>query len=65
MTGMYDAQRLWGRVGSEPVFVLTSDQDWAPEWAIATFLEKVKKWGQPLHVFRTNPSAALDAAVPT
>jgi hypothetical protein len=59
---MYDAQRLWGRVAGEPVFVLTSDQDWAPEWAITTFLEKVKKWGVPLHAFRTSPSAALDEA---
>ena len=60
---MYDAQRLWGRVASEPVFVLTSDQDWAPEWAITTFLKKAKKWDQPLHVFRTSPSAVLDAAL--
>jgi hypothetical protein len=59
----YDAERLWGRVASEPVFVLTSDQDWAPEWAIKIFLEKVKKWAVPLHMFRTSPSAALDGAI--
>jgi hypothetical protein len=58
-----DASRVWGRVGSEPVFVLTSDQDWAPEWAIAKFLERVRKWKQPAHAFRTSPSALLDAAV--
>lgn len=57
---MFDAARVWGKVASEPLFVLTSDQDWAPEWAIATFLEKIRKWQQPLHVFRTSPSPLLD-----
>src|SRR6266700_978763 len=56
-----DMSRLWGRVATEPVFVLTSDQDWAPEWAVSIFLEKIAKWRQPLHVFRTNPSHLLDA----
>lgn len=60
---MLDASRLWGRVASEPVFVLTGDQDWAPEWAVEIFLERVKKWGQPAHIFRTSPSAKLEAAV--
>ncbi|MFZ0805884.1 MAG: hypothetical protein WAN03_06860, partial [Candidatus Sulfotelmatobacter sp.] len=60
---MFDAERLWGRVASEPVFVLTGDQDWAPEWAIATYLEKIRQWGQLAHVFRTSPSALLDSAL--
>jgi len=60
---MPDMSRFWGRVATEPVYVLTSDQDWAPEWAIAAFLERTAKWGQPLHVFRTNPSPLLDEAV--
>ncbi len=60
---MPEMSRLWGRVASEPVFVLTADQDWAPEWAIAAFLKRVGKWGQPLHIFRTSPSALLDEAV--
>lgn len=60
---MFDASRLWGRVATEPVFVLTSDQDWAPEWANEIFLERVSKWGQPAHIFRTSPSACLDDAV--
>lgn len=60
---MYDASRLWGRVATEPVFVFTSDQDWAPEWAIEIFLERVSKWGQPVHIFRTSPSTLLDDAV--
>ena len=60
---MHEASRLWGRVAAEPVFVLTSDQDWAPEWANEIFLEKVGKWGQPAHVFRTSPSARLEEAV--
>jgi hypothetical protein len=58
-----DMSRLWGRVATEPVFVLTADQDWAPEWAVATFLERISKWGLPSHVFRTSPSARLDDAV--
>jgi len=53
---------LWGRVATEPVFVFTADQDWAPEWAIAAFLERVHRWGQPVHVFRTSPSLRLDDA---
>lgn len=58
-----DAERLWGRVASEPVFVLTSDQDWAPEWANEIFLQKVGRWGIPAHVFRTSPSATLEEAL--
>src|SRR6266700_6816063 len=58
-----DMSRLWGRVASEPVFVLTADQDWAPEWAIETFLQRLGKWQQPVHVFRTSPSRLLDEAV--
>jgi hypothetical protein len=57
---MHEASRLWGRVATEPVFVLTSDQDWAPEWANAIFLERVRKWNQPVHIFRTSPSSRLD-----
>ncbi len=59
---MLDASRLWGRVATEPVFVLTGDQDWAPEWANETYLERTGKWAQPLHVFRTSPSGRLDHA---
>lgn len=60
---MFDPVRLWGRVATEPVFILTSDQDWAPEWAIRIFLEQVEKWKQPAHIFRTNPSPEFDAAI--
>ena len=60
---MRDGSRLWGRVATEPAFALTADQDWAPEWAVEIFLEKVAKWGQPVHIFRTNPSPLLDRAV--
>lgn len=60
---VYDAKRLWGRLADQPVFVLTADQDWAPEWANQIFLEKVAQWGQPAHVFRTSPSARLNDAV--
>ena len=60
---MPDMSQLWGRVATQPVFVLTADQDWSPEWAIAAFLEKAGKWGQPFHVFRTSPSVLLDEVV--
>ncbi len=61
-TNKPDMSRLWGRVATEPVFVLTADQDWAPEWAINTFLQQLFKWGQPVHVFRTSPSPLLEGA---
>lgn len=60
---MLEMSRLWGRVATEPVFVLTADQDWSPEWAVAFFLERISKWGQPAHIFRTSPSARLDDAI--
>ncbi|MGC2449296.1 MAG: hypothetical protein WA477_16725 [Candidatus Sulfotelmatobacter sp.] len=60
---MRDAERIWGRVASKPVFVLTADQDWAPEWANEIFLQKVAQWKVPAHVFRTSPSARLDEAI--
>ena len=43
------------------MFVLTSDQDWAPEWAIERFVSEVRGYHLPLHIFRTNPSSTLDA----
>lgn len=60
---MLSLEKLWGRLASEPIFVLTADQDWAPEWANQIFLEKVAQWKLPAHAFRTNPSAVLDEAV--
>lgn len=60
---MLDPAALWGRVATEPVFVMTADQDWSPEWAIEIFLEHMRKWGLPAHVFRTSPSARLDQAL--
>ena len=59
---MLSLEKFWGRIATEPVFVLTADQDWAPEWANELFLEKVKKWKVPAHLFRTNPSERLDEA---
>ena len=43
--------------------VVTSDQDWAPEWAVVALLEFAASLDLRLHVFRTNPSPALDKAV--
>src|SRR5579862_4261563 len=46
----------------QPVLALTSDQDWAPDWALAALLEVAAKEQVPLHVFVTNLSAELDSA---
>jgi len=53
---------LWAGLCDAPVYALTSDQDWAPEWALERLLEHAQAAGTPLHVFRTNPSPVLDAA---
>ena len=52
-------EELWAERFAEPVFALTADQDWAPEWAIERFLAYVREERVPVHVFTTNPSAAL------
>jgi hypothetical protein len=43
----------------EPTFVLTSDQDWAPDWALSAMLEIVADHDVPLHLFVTNESEPL------
>jgi hypothetical protein len=55
----------WAPFLEGPLFAFTADQEWAPEWAIEIFLEELRPPRIPLHVFRTNPSAALDSAVRT
>jgi len=45
---------------SKPIFILTSDQDWAPTWAVSSFLETTGDI--PVHIFRTNPCPLLDLA---
>ena len=53
----------WAPFLEGPLFAFTADQDWAPEWAIEIFLDELRRFRIPLHVFRTNPSVALDDAV--
>jgi hypothetical protein len=53
---------LWGDSLAEPRFVLTADQDWAPEWAMERFLDFARAEEIPVHVFVTNPSPVLEAA---
>ena len=53
---------LWSDTFAEPVFVLTADQDWAPEWAMERFLAFAEANELPVHVFVTNRSPALEAA---
>ena len=45
---------------TKPIFALTSDQDWAPPWAMESFLETTRN--MPVHIFRTNPCEVLDRA---
>lgn len=54
---------LWDRMFDEPVFILTSDQDWTPEWAAGDFLNTVNQFSVPVHLFRTNASPTFDQAV--
>ncbi len=53
---------LWGSRFQEPVFVLTADQDWAPEWAVQTLLDESVAQGVPLHLFVTNQSQMVQRA---
>lgn len=52
----------WDLLFSDPVFVVTSDQCWAPEWASRWFVDFVADRSVPIHVFRTHASEALDRA---
>jgi hypothetical protein len=45
-----------------PTFVLTGDQDWAPDWALEAMLELAAGEEVPLHLFVTNESPALRSA---
>jgi hypothetical protein len=53
---------LWSKSFQDPVFALTADQDWAPEWALERFLEFTQAAEVPVHVFVTNSSRALERA---
>jgi hypothetical protein len=53
----------WDALVGRPRFCFTSDQDWAPEWALEELLDWVRARGIPLHVFRTSASEVLDEAV--
>jgi hypothetical protein len=53
---------LWRDNFAKPRFVLTADQDWAPEWAMERFLAFAEAEGVPIHLFVTNPSTAVEAA---
>jgi hypothetical protein len=62
-TTMNSLSSIWSPFMDGPYFALTADQDWAPEWSIEIFLGELRRLHIPLHVFRTNPSDALDRAV--
>jgi hypothetical protein len=52
----------WGALLERPRFVMTSDQDWAPDWAVEHFLGILRQEGVPLHLFVTNPCPAVERA---
>ena len=51
------------KLSKTPLVVFTADQDWAPEWACEIFVDEIVKHAIPLHIFRTNSSEVVDAAV--
>lgn len=59
---MGEVDQLWGDRYSSPVFVLTADQDWAPEWAMERFLGFIDEADVPAHLFVTSYSASLERA---
>jgi hypothetical protein len=59
---MTELRDLWSERFREPVYVLTADQDWAPEWAMAKFLRFLSEAEVPVHLFVTNSSPALEEA---
>lgn len=54
-------ESFWGDLSQRPTFILTADQDWAPESAMDVMLDLVGSEGVPLHLFVTNDSAAVDS----
>jgi hypothetical protein len=50
---------MWEELATEPVFVVTADQDWAPPWTLERQLEIVEAAGVPLHLFVTSEDPAL------
>ena len=56
------ASSFWDGHFDGPVFVLTGDQDWAPEWALRHMLELAADRAVPVHIFVTNESEALGEA---
>ncbi|HLU34749.1 MAG TPA: hypothetical protein VKZ61_03195 [Thermomicrobiales bacterium] len=54
---------LWGDRFDGPVYVLTADQDWAPEWAMDVLFDETTRRGVPLHLFVTNESPLVTAGV--
>ena len=53
---------IWAARFRGPVFVLTADQDWAPDWALAALLDDTVRDGVPLHLFVTSRSPVVDEA---
>lgn len=52
---------LFEEIATRPVFSVTADQDWAPDWALAQMLELFDASAVPLHLFVTNESPSMRA----
>jgi hypothetical protein len=57
---MAQADGIFDTLVHEPVFLLTADQDWAPDWALEALLDVAEAEGVPLHLFVTNASPLLE-----
>lgn len=51
---------MWGDLHGRPTYVLTGDQDWCPEWALADTIALAADLEVPFHVFATSPSPLLE-----
>jgi hypothetical protein len=56
---MTSRQSFFPQLASKPTFVLTGDQDWAPDWALESTLTLADERSTPFHLFVTNKSPLL------
>lgn len=56
---MTSINTFFPELASKPTFVLTGDQDWAPDWALTAMLALAETEDIPFHLFVTNPSPSI------
>ncbi len=59
---MIDGYDPFASFREEPVFVLTGDQDWCPDWALDETFAVVRSYDLPYHLFMTNRSDSIESA---